>query len=90
MAVQGDISKLDELDRIYTQIEAAKGRIDILFANAGLGDFQALGSITEESFDRTFGVNVKGTLFTVQKALPLMRGGGLISLTGSATATMGS
>ncbi|SDW65317.1 NAD(P)-dependent dehydrogenase, short-chain alcohol dehydrogenase family [Pseudomonas syringae] len=90
MAIQGDISKLDELDRIYTQIEAAKGRIDILFANAGLGDFQPLGSITEESFDRIFGVNVKGTLFTVQKALPLMRDGGSIILTGSTTATMGT
>ncbi|MGN2436755.1 SDR family NAD(P)-dependent oxidoreductase [Pseudomonas syringae] len=89
-AIKGDISNLDDLDRIYTQIKAANGRIDILFANAGLGDFQPLGSITEESFDRTFGVNVKGTLFTVQKALPLMRRGGSVILTGSTTATMGT
>lgn len=89
-AIQADISKLDDLDRVYTQIKATKGRIDILFANAGLGDFQPLGSITEESFDRTFGVNVKGTLFTVQKALPLMHSGSSIILTGSTTATMGT
>ncbi|WP_440813632.1 SDR family oxidoreductase [Pseudomonas syringae] len=89
-AIQADISKLDDLDRVYTQVKATKGRIDILFANAGLGDFQPLGSITEESFDRTFGVNVKGTLFTVQKALPLMHSGSSIILTGSTTATMGT
>ncbi|MCF5466446.1 SDR family oxidoreductase [Pseudomonas syringae] len=89
-AIQADISKLDDLDRVYTQVKATKGRIDILFANAGLGDFQPLGSITEQSFDRTFGVNVKGTLFTVQKALPLMHSGSSIILTGSTTATMGT
>ncbi|KTB55043.1 oxidoreductase [Pseudomonas viridiflava ICMP 13104] len=89
-AIQADISKLDDLDRVYTQVKATKGRIDILFANAGLGAFQPLGSITEESFDRTFGVNVKGTLFTVQKALPLMHSGSSIILTGSTTATMGT
>ncbi|RRV10594.1 glucose 1-dehydrogenase [Pseudomonas sp. v388] len=90
IAIQGDISDLDDLDRIYAKIRTATGRIDILFANAGLGDFQPLGSITEESFDRTFGVNVKGTLFTVQKALPLMGNGGSIILTGSTTGTMGT
>jgi len=90
IAIQGDISKLDDLDRVFAQVEAAKGRIDVLFANAGLGDFQPLGAITEESFDRTFGVNVKGTLFTVQKALPLMHGGGSVILTGSTTGTMGT
>lgn len=90
VAIQGDISRLDDLERIYTQIKADKGRIDILFANAGLGDFQPIGSITEESFDRTFGINVKGTLFTVQKALPLMSAGGSVILTGSTTASMGT
>src|SRR5215213_5848907 len=81
IAIQGDISKLDDLDRVFAQVEADKGRIDVLFANAGLGDFQPLGSITEDSFDRTFGINVKGTLFTVHKALPLMRAGGSVILT---------
>jgi NAD(P)-dependent dehydrogenase (short-subunit alcohol dehydrogenase family) len=90
IGIQGDISELDDLDRIFAEITASKGRIDILFANAGLGDFQPLGSITEESFDRTFGINVKGTLFTVQKALPLMAAGGSIILTGSTTGSMGT
>ena len=85
IAIQGDISKLDDLARIFTQIKADKGRVDVLFANAGLGDFQPIGSITEESFDRTFGINVKGTLFTVQNALPLMPAGSSVILTGSTT-----
>lgn len=90
IAIQGDISNLADLDRIYAQVKATKGRIDIVFANAGLGDFQPIGAITEASFDRTFGINVKGTLFTVQKALPLMSAGGSVILTGSTTATMGT
>ncbi len=90
MAIQADISNLDDLDRVYDEVKATKGRIDVLFANAGLGDFQPLGAITEESFDRTFGINVKGTLFTVQKALPLMSAGGSVILTGSTTGTMGT
>jgi NAD(P)-dependent dehydrogenase (short-subunit alcohol dehydrogenase family) len=90
MAVQGDISRLDDLDRVFATVRAAKGRIDILFANAGLGDMQPIGSITEASFDLIFGVNVKGTLFTVQKALPLMKAGGSIILTGSTTGWMGT
>jgi NAD(P)-dependent dehydrogenase (short-subunit alcohol dehydrogenase family) len=89
-AIQGDISHLDDLDRIFATVEATKGRIDVLFANAGLGDTQPIGSITEASFDRIFGVNVKGTLFTVQKALPLMGQGGSIILTGSTTGSMGT
>jgi NAD(P)-dependent dehydrogenase (short-subunit alcohol dehydrogenase family) len=89
-AVQGDISRLDNLDRIFSTIEAKHGRIDVLFVNAGLGDMQPLGAITEASFDRTFGVNLKGTLFTVQKALPLMKAGGSIILTGSTTGSMGT
>ncbi|MCD5978187.1 MULTISPECIES: SDR family NAD(P)-dependent oxidoreductase [Pseudomonas] len=90
IAIQADISSLDDLDRVYAEVKATKGRIDVLFANAGLGDFQPLGAITEESFDRTFGINVKGTLFTVQKALPLMSTGGSVILTGSTTGTMGT
>ncbi len=90
IAIQGDISNLDDLERIFTQVKAAKGRVDVLFANAGLGDFQPIGAITEESFDRTFGINVKGTLFTVQKALPLMSAGSSVILTGSTTGTMGT
>ncbi|CRM78903.1 SDR family NAD(P)-dependent oxidoreductase [Pseudomonas marginalis] len=90
IAIQGDISRLDDLERIFTHIKSVKGRVDVLFANAGLGDFQPLGSITEESFDRTFGINVKGTLFTVQTALPLMHAGGSVILTGSTTGTMGT
>jgi NAD(P)-dependent dehydrogenase (short-subunit alcohol dehydrogenase family) len=76
--VQGDVSKLTDLDRQYNTVKEQKGRIDILFANAGLGEFLPLGQITEARFDKTFGVNVKGTLFTVQKALPLMPDGAAI------------
>jgi NAD(P)-dependent dehydrogenase (short-subunit alcohol dehydrogenase family) len=90
MAVQGDISRLDDLDRIFATIAGAKGRIDVLSANAGLGGMQPIGSITEASFDLIFGVNVKGTLFTVQKALPLMKAGGTIILTSSTTGSMGT
>ncbi|MGH8392970.1 MAG: SDR family NAD(P)-dependent oxidoreductase, partial [Pseudomonas sp.] len=90
IAIQGDISNLRDLERVFAQIKADKGRVDVLFANAGLGDLEPIGAITEESFDRTFGVNVKGTLFTVQNALPLMSAGGSIVLTGSTTASMGT
>ncbi len=76
--VQGDVSNLVDLDRLYATVKEQKGRIDILFANAGLGEFAPLGQITEAHFDKTFGVNVKGTLFTVQKALPLMPNGAVI------------
>jgi NAD(P)-dependent dehydrogenase (short-subunit alcohol dehydrogenase family) len=88
--VQGDISKLDDLDRLFATVQAEKERIDVLFANAGIGGRNPLGSITEEQFDKCFSVNVKGTLFTVQKALPLMRAGGSIILTGSTTGTVGT
>lgn len=90
IAIQADVAKLDDLDRVFAEVKVATGRIDILFANAGLGEFQPIGSITEESFDRTFGINVKGTLFTVQKALPLMGDGGSVILTGSTTGTVGT
>ncbi|MDK1378096.1 MULTISPECIES: glucose 1-dehydrogenase [unclassified Sinorhizobium] len=89
-AVQGDISRMDDLGRLFATVQAKSGRIDVLFANAGLGQFAPLGAIDEASFDFTFDVNVKGTLFTVQKALPLMRAGGSIILTGSTTGSMGT
>ncbi|WP_379559151.1 SDR family NAD(P)-dependent oxidoreductase, partial [Pseudomonas sp. MD330_10] len=76
IAIKGVIAKLDDLERIFAQIKATKGRIDVLFSNAGLCDFEPIGSITEASFDRTFGINVKGPLFTVQNALPLISAGG--------------
>ncbi|MEW4058169.1 oxidoreductase [Bacillus siamensis] len=69
--VQGDISKLEDLDKLYDMIKQEKGKLDILFANAGTGNFLPLGEITEEQVDRTFDINVKGTIFTVQKALSL-------------------
>jgi NAD(P)-dependent dehydrogenase (short-subunit alcohol dehydrogenase family) len=69
--VQGDVAKLADLDRLYETIKA-KGRIDIVFANAGLAEFSPLASITEQHFDKLFNINVKGTLFTAQKALPLL------------------
>jgi NAD(P)-dependent dehydrogenase (short-subunit alcohol dehydrogenase family) len=88
--VQGDVSDLDDLDRLFSKVRSDHGRMDVLFANAGLGALEPLGKITEASFDLIFGVNVKGTVFTVQKGLPLMRDGGSIILTGSTTASMGT
>src|ERR1700679_3146485 len=70
--VQGDVANLADLDRLYATVKQQKGRIDILFANAGTGQFAPLAAITEEHFDNTFNANVKGLLFTVQKALPLL------------------
>lgn len=81
--VRSDISNLADLDRLYETINQRYGRLDILFANAGGGAFVPLGEITEEHFDKYFGINVKGTLFTVQKALPLMKAGGAIVLNAS-------
>ena len=81
--VQGDVSNLDDLDRLYDTVKQQKGRIDVLFANAGIGELVPLGSITETHFDKTFSVNVKGLLFTVQKALPLFQDGGCIILNAS-------
>src|SRR5215472_13375436 len=79
-AVAGDVSKLADLDRLYDTVKKQKGRLDILFANAGGGEFAPLGEITEQHFDKTFGINVKGLVFTVQKALPLFKDGGSIIL----------
>jgi NAD(P)-dependent dehydrogenase (short-subunit alcohol dehydrogenase family) len=88
--VQGDVSNLDDLDRLFATVRAEKGHVDVLFANAGIGGMSPLGSIPEDQFDKIFDVNVKGTLYTVQKALPLMRSGGSIILTGSTTGSMGT
>jgi NAD(P)-dependent dehydrogenase (short-subunit alcohol dehydrogenase family) len=88
-AVQGDVSNLADLDRLYATVKREKGRIDILFANAGGGDLVPLGAITEEQFDKTFSTNVKGLLFTVQKALPLFQDGGSIILNASIAASKG-
>lgn len=88
--VQGDAGNLADLDRLYETVKTKKGNIDIVFASAGVGDFNVpLGSISEENFDKTFNVNVRGTLFTVQKALPLMREGGSIIMTGSIASVKG-
>ena len=81
--VQGDMSNLADLDRLYATVKQQKGQIDILFANAGIGEFSPLEKISEEHFDKTFDVNVKGVLFTVQKALPLFKEGGSIILNSS-------
>ena len=88
--VQGDVAKLPDLDRLYETVETEGRRIDIVFANAGLGEFAALGSVTEEHFDKLFDINVKGALFTVQKALPLLNDGGSIILTGSVGSVKGT
>ncbi|HEY0746405.1 MAG TPA: glucose 1-dehydrogenase [Steroidobacteraceae bacterium] len=87
--VQGDIAKLADLDRLYQQVKETEGRIDVVFANAGIGEVVPLGAISTEHFDQVFNVNVRGTLFTVQKALPLLRDGGSIILTGSIASVKG-
>ena len=78
--IQGDVSNLGNLDRLFAQIKREKGRLDIVFANAGVAKFAAFGTITEELYDWTFDINVKGLLFTVQKALPLLPDGASIIL----------
>jgi NAD(P)-dependent dehydrogenase (short-subunit alcohol dehydrogenase family) len=88
IGVQGDVAQLADLDRLYDIVKAKKGRIDILFANAGGGEFALLGEITEEHFDRLFDANVKGLLFTVQKA-PLLADGASIILNASVVASTG-
>ena len=88
-AVQGDVSKTADLDRLFARIEREKGRLDIVFANAGVARYGAFGAITEELFDSIFDVNVKGLLFTVQKALPLMPDGASIILNASIVSIKG-
>ena len=87
--IQGDVTNLADLDRLYTTVKDQKGHLDILFANAGIGEFVPLGEISEEHFDKIFGVNVKGVLFSVQKALPLFQDGGSIILNASIAASKG-
>jgi NAD(P)-dependent dehydrogenase (short-subunit alcohol dehydrogenase family) len=87
--VQGDVSNLDDLDRLFEQIRREKGRLDIVFANAGVAKYSPLGEITEDFYDSIFDVNVKGLLFTVQKALPLMPDGAAIILNASIVASKG-
>ena len=87
--VRGDVGSLRDLDSLYAEVKRQQGRIDILFANAGSAELAPLGAITEEHFDKIFGVNVKGLLFSVQKALPLFRDGGSIILNASIVASKG-
>jgi NAD(P)-dependent dehydrogenase (short-subunit alcohol dehydrogenase family) len=87
--VQGDMAKLADLDRLYARIKQEKGRLDVLFANAGAARYGALGDITEELYDSIFDINVKGVLFTVQKALPLMPNGAAIVLNASIVGSKG-
>jgi NAD(P)-dependent dehydrogenase (short-subunit alcohol dehydrogenase family) len=87
--IQGDVSNLGDLDRLFEQIKREKGKLDILFANAGIAKYAPLGKITEEFYDSTFDTNVKGLLFTVQKALPLIPDGSSIILNASIVASKG-
>ena len=87
--VQGDVSNLDDLDRLFAQIKRDKGKLDIVFANAGIARYGPFGEITEEFYDSIFNINVKGLLFTVQKALPLMPDGASIILNASIVASKG-
>ena len=89
-AVQGSVADPADLDRLYTAVKAERGSLDIVFANAGAGTQLPLGRITAAHIDETFDTNVKGTIFTVQQALPLMRAGGSIILTGSSAGTTGA
>lgn len=88
-AIQGDVSNLADLDRMFAQIQAAAGHIDVLAANAGVYEFGKFGEITEEHFDKTFNTNVRGLLFSVQKALPLLSRGSSVILTGSMVSIKG-
>ena len=87
--VRGDAANLDDLDRLFETVKREKGKIDILFASAGTGEAVKLGEITEQHFDAAFGLNTRGTLFTVQKALPLFNDGGSIIMTGSVASVKG-
>jgi NAD(P)-dependent dehydrogenase (short-subunit alcohol dehydrogenase family) len=87
--VRGDAANLDDLDRLFDTVKREKGKIDVLFANAGKGEAAKLGEITEQHFDAAFNVNARGTLFTVQKALPLLNDGASIIMTGSNASVKG-
>ncbi len=89
-AVQGDATHAADLDRLYRTVMASKGKLDILVANSGFSEAATLDDITEEHFDKTFGINARATLFTVQKAVPLMTAGGTIVLIGSIAGSIGT
>lgn len=89
VGIQGDVGSVADLDRLYERIQRDYGRVDVLFANAGVSESVPLGGIDEEHFDRVFGTNVKGVVFTVQKALPLMMAGSTVILTGSGAGSKG-
>ncbi|MFB7511286.1 SDR family NAD(P)-dependent oxidoreductase [Streptomyces broussonetiae] len=89
IGIQSDVSKLDDLDRLFGEISERSGHLDVVVANAGVGDFAPLGAITEEAFDRTTSINLKGTVFTVQKALPLLSAGASVILLSSSAALRG-
>jgi len=88
--IRGDITNLEDLDHLFETVKAEKGGLDVLVANAGVGEFSPLGEVTPEHYARTFDINVKGTLFTVQKALPLLRPAASVILTGSTVGVMGT
>src|SRR5207245_1073996 len=87
--IQGDVANLGDLDRLFTQIKREKGRLDVVFANAGIAEYAPFGQITEQHFDSIFDINVKGLLFTVQKALPLMPDGASVILNASVVGSKG-
>lgn len=88
-AVQSDVAKLEDLDRLYEQVKAEKGALDIIVANAGIAEFAPLGEITVEHYDKIFDINVRGVLFTTQKALPLLKDGGAIVVVASVVQYLG-
>jgi NAD(P)-dependent dehydrogenase (short-subunit alcohol dehydrogenase family) len=88
--VQGDVAKLTDLDRLYETVGKVKGRVDIIFANAGVGEFVPFGEVSEEHFDKLININVKGAFFTVLKGLPLLKDGSSIILTGSVASVKGT
>src|SRR5689334_13503120 len=88
--VRGDVAKMADLDLLYETVRKVKGRVDIVFANAGVGEFVPFGDVSEEHFDKLLNINVKGALFTVQKGLPLLNDGGSIILTGSVASVKGT
>lgn len=88
--IQGDVAKMADIEKLYATVKEKKGKLDVVFANAGIGEFAPLGQITEEHFDKQFNVNVRGLLFTVQSALPLLQDGGAIVLNASMVSITGS
>jgi NAD(P)-dependent dehydrogenase (short-subunit alcohol dehydrogenase family) len=87
--IQGDVTDLEDLERLFTTVKSEKGSLDILFANSGVVEHKTIDQVSEEHFDQTFNINVRGLLFTVQKALPVMNDGGSIILTSSIAGTKG-